>query len=692
MSESNFSGMSMMEFFTIIRSHIRMLLIVFVSIILVCFSYVVTRTPQYTASTTIAIKPISEIFSSFNIPISSITLPKEIEYLKSHGTVLSALDSMDLSSYKRSDDTDFSFLLNDENAVTELISKIDITNSSDVNHLIVSMEHDYPEFARAFLESLYDSFSINLSEFYSEQISKEQQILERRLGEATTSVAAAEFAYKELQSNSTLLESIGSIPNYKRIITFLDMRIQNLEILYEKSHTTDLLQISKIAEANVANLIEEYSKAQERFLYYEINQLLKNEEGINGNHGDRDDNPYSNMLEKQKKELFEQLVVLDGYNSVEQLDLIIANVEFSNLVAIKQYYLDSINKLNSIVIKQVGLEYELNLQHAKVVNYTNQVASLKELQSEVIKPASLIVPPQITVHTGRARTLFIIIVGIGVGLIAGLLIVLIYDTGSDKISNFTYVKTLIGDKISFFHMIPSNQVSKNNSRSKPNNLYPPMSSIAKAYDQLAGIIQFRQSSTGNLVYCFSSLGYGEKSLSTVINLAFSLSKVGKRVLVLGTNTSEVNYEDNYCEIKKYLPSVINICSDKNESDFSTNVNFKLPILHLNYISLESSELSFYLNSIEFREYLETVSQSYDIVLVDGPTFQKPSDLLAVAQASGRLVLNMRQGVASKKALKALIEATSFTQISILGLVFINTLGIPSLISKRKMKKEELGIE
>ena len=80
MSESNFSGMSITEFFTIIRSHIRMLLIVFVSIILVCFGYVVTRTPQYTASTIIAIEPISKIFSSFNIPISSITLPKEIEY------------------------------------------------------------------------------------------------------------------------------------------------------------------------------------------------------------------------------------------------------------------------------------------------------------------------------------------------------------------------------------------------------------------------------------------------------------------------------------------------------------------------------------------------------------------------------------------------------------------------------------
>ena len=87
------------------------------------------------------------------------------------------------------------------------------------------------------------------------------------------------------------------------------------------------------------------------------------------------------MLEKKKKELFEQLVVLDGNNSVENIDLIIANVEFSNLLAIKQYYLDSINKLNSIVINQVGLEYELNLQHNKVVNYTNQVASLKELQS-----------------------------------------------------------------------------------------------------------------------------------------------------------------------------------------------------------------------------------------------------------------------------------------------------------------------
>ena len=66
-----------------------------------------------------------------------------------------------------------------------------------------------------------------------------------------------------------------------------------------------------------------------------------------------------------------------------------------------------------------------------------------------------------------------------------------------------------------------------------------------------------------------------------------------------------------------------------------------PLLHLVSIGDMPHEFSITLNSETFEAAMKSASEVYDFILIDGPTFRSPSNLLAVAKNSTGLVLHLR---------------------------------------------------
>lgn len=551
MDESYSEGISIAELFGIVKNHCVLLLVVFIGVVALSVGYALICTPTYTATTTILVERIDNLVDT-TVPSTAIVvntaatdaesrnIENEMQYLNSSIVVTKALLSMDLGAYTHKDGTDYSDLLLDENKFNNLVSNIGISQIKNSNLVTVSFEHTNLTFSKDFLSALYSMFAITLSELTTDQLDREQQILEIRLDEAED-VLASELTLQGFQST---------------------------------------------------------------------------------------------------------------YNS----------------------------EVNA----------KISVYQSEVIKFISQLKAIKSFKSIGIDPVTVIEPVQIVDLDGNSNTLLVLAVGLLMGLALGFLAVLLYDSVSDSLIDEYGIKKLVGDQIPIWSTIPKIKKNNNHSSSELGIYTVPESRVAESFDQLAGIVQHKGTS-GENVYCFSSLGYGESGVSTVLNLALSIMKNGKKVLVVGTNSEETKYHDLYNPIIVSDPSVKIGSFEKMDLDAVRNTNTTLPLLHLVSVDGKLQEVPIFLNSEVFAATVRSASEVYDVVLIDGPTFRSPSALLAVAKNSAGIVLNIRQGIASKRAMKQLLVTVSFSQVPILGLVLNTMFGRPSLREKHRIQEQAKNI-
>lgn len=662
MNETNFVGISIAEFLSIVKTHIRLLLIVTCTIISLSLGYAIIRTPEFTVNTVIEIKPL-------------LTSNYEIHDIENPEMVLNALKAMDFSAFAESNDSDLHYDFAEEKSVKTLISKLKVSKATGKNRYVLSYKHSNPDFAKAFLVSIVNSNSME----YIKRLENEYKLVSKKLEEAVINQAISENSYKELDSDIALVDVFGNISSYENIIVFLNSRIRDIASSVIQLEQTSLLRLLGLEDPVMSKLVEEYCESSKELLNYEITQMLKI--GNNSGYMNNDLSAfYRDNLDERKKKLLEQIALGHKNNNVESVLLqITSTVDFSHLITKRQYYLERLNENITLVVKQVEIKNEVALQRDKVKGYYNQRKTLEELRLENQKLISIVEPPYLEGNEGNRKTFLIIIVGIGLGIITSLITILIYDYMSDSISSDSFVKAILGNRVSFLYTILQKRSRRKIDSKKSRDLYLPEDSASRTYNQVSGIIQLKQNPTRNLIYSFSSLGYGEKSIVSVLNVALFLSKTGKKVLILGTNNTEINYQEIYSKIITSYTFVKNINHENPQSDSIVNIDSSLPTLHLDFLNLKPQELSVFLNSEGLKSHLESMSQSYDIILIDGPTFQTPADLLAVANITDGLILNIQRGIASKSALQSFVKAASFTQIPVLGVLFLDSgMGIVGL--------------
>ena len=218
-----------------------------------------------------------------------------------------------------------------------------------------------------------------------------------------------------------------------------------------------------------------------------------------------------------------------------------------------------------------------------------------------------------------------------------------------------------------------NQRSKGVSSSKqPTLIGKDLSfSVSEAYKLLRTKLQFSfAGGKGCRVIGISSAMAGEgKSLSSV-NLAYSLSQLNKKVLLLdcdmrrpslATKLSINKYPglSNYLSGMNDFEELIQPCGlEGEENAFSVVTAGRNPP---NPVELLSSETMVNL--------LELLRQSYDYVLLDLPPVGEVSDALAIAKQTDGILLVVRQNYCNYPAVSATVRQFEFVGAKILGVIF-----------------------
>ena len=194
---------------------------------------------------------------------------------------------------------------------------------------------------------------------------------------------------------------------------------------------------------------------------------------------------------------------------------------------------------------------------------------------------------------------------------------------------------------------------------------------AESYKLLRTKLQFSFADEGGCrVLGISSALTGEGKSLSAVNLAFSMSQLGKRVLLIG------------CDMRR--PSVakkLNILQMPGLSDFLAGQTGSENLIQ--NCGMAENERAFHviaagrtppnpielLSSSRMEKMLEKLRGSYDYIILDLPPVGEVSDALAVARITDGMLLVVRQNQCDRHSLAAAVRQFEFVDSRILGMVF-----------------------
>ena len=194
---------------------------------------------------------------------------------------------------------------------------------------------------------------------------------------------------------------------------------------------------------------------------------------------------------------------------------------------------------------------------------------------------------------------------------------------------------------------------------------------SEAYKLLRTKLQFSfaDETNGCKVIGVSSAMTGEGKSLTTVNLAYSLSLLGKRVLLIDSDMRRPSICDklpihNDPGLSEFLSgqvqaeNLIQFCGlEEDASAFH--------VIASGHIPPNPMEL---LSSTRMAKSLNKLRGTYDYILLDLPPVGEVGDALAVAKYTDGLLLVVRQDYCNRLALSAALRQFEFVETKILGLV------------------------
>lgn len=159
---------------------------------------------------------------------------------------------------------------------------------------------------------------------------------------------------------------------------------------------------------------------------------------------------------------------------------------------------------------------------------------------------------------------------------------------------------------------------------------------------------------------------GEGKSSTAINLAYSLGKDRKRVLLLEADMRKPVLRDTFKLPKGYgLSNLLTGGCNLQEAIATKVLHPAVAILPAGDIPPNPAEL---LNSTPMNTLLETVSQIFDYIIVDLPPVTAVSDALIMANRLDGMIVVVQKGYCDQRALAETMRRLEQVQAKVLGFV------------------------
>ena len=194
---------------------------------------------------------------------------------------------------------------------------------------------------------------------------------------------------------------------------------------------------------------------------------------------------------------------------------------------------------------------------------------------------------------------------------------------------------------------------------------------SEAYKLLRTKLQFSFADEGGCrVIGVSGALTGEGKSLSAVNLAYSFSQLGKRVLLIGCDLRRPTLADKIPVRKN--PGLSDFLAGQTGADNLIQVCGMLDeeqAFHVIASGRTSPNPVELLSSSKMEKMLEQLRTRYDYIILDLPPVAEVSDALAVAKLTDGMLLVVRQNICDRGALAAAVRQFEFVDAKILGVVF-----------------------
>lgn len=382
-----------------------------------------------------------------------------------------------------------------------------------------------------------------------------------------------------------------------------------------------------------------------------LNYLLKSYSDVLQN--------YSNsLLEKEYDARKEALFILNQKsNELSQSAQTLAEKNGGGLGAFTINPIDTQLMPNAEALLLDPELFNVLLQYQKVMTtITDANIKLSSLEAYMtdVKPAVQLIENSRIVYQGTGNhDTFSLALGLVLGLAVGFFSVVLLDSLSNTINSPRDVRKIIGPE-PHIYMLPS---SSNPSKS---SLIKSKGDSAETILPISNIL----SCSGKKIIAISALNPGEKSAVMAMKIASQVAVQGKSVLVIG-----LMYEQKvYTALTENFPSIKVVKVDeikKLENDTQPKI-----------LALGDAEQSSPFYAQQLKSHLEEFKDTFDLILIHGPSFQTPSALLSVVGLSEQFYITVQECVSPKSRLAELSELCLHCNVSIDGIALITQLRNP----------------
>jgi non-specific protein-tyrosine kinase len=280
--------------------------------------------------------------------------------------------------------------------------------------------------------------------------------------------------------------------------------------------------------------------------------------------------------------------------------------------------------------------------------------------AEVVTPATVPTKP---VRPNPARDMTL---GVIVGALLGVALAFLFEQVDDRIKSRSDLDRAVGSGIPLLGAIPTVPDWRRSSDAECVSLTAPRSPAAEAYRSLRTSVQFAVLDKPMSSLLVTSASPGEGKSATVANLAVSMARTGRRVVVVD------------CDLRR--PRIHEFFGLGNEVGVTSVMIGDLPLsealqevpevpglslLGSGPLPPNPSEL---LSLRRFTELIATITASGALVLFDSPPLIPITDAAVVSARVDQVILVVSAGITSRRALRQSIDTLRQIDVPIAGVV------------------------
>jgi len=328
----------------------------------------------------------------------------------------------------------------------------------------------------------------------------------------------------------------------------------------------------------------------------------------------------------------------------------------TQLLAAKSEAITLSEKYVQYKILKRDVETYRHLYNALIAKIKEQTLS-EEVQTVSVWTVETAVPPINPVNTHRMRNLLL---GVLLGLFGGVGLAFFVEYLDNTVKSVEEAEERFGLPV----LSVISQMDAKEGRIEDVLQKAPLSGISESYKSLRASLMLTSRDTPPRRILFTSMAPAEGKTTTAVNLAIALANSGKKVLLIDGDMRKPNL-GNFLG----LSSKVGLSSFlSGNSDESVVIETEVENLHAALAGPVPPLPSELLSSERLKTFLDSMSESYDMVVIDSPPVMPVSDSLILSQLVDTTVIVVRAGKTSYDMLDRGLKAMEHVGADVKGLV------------------------